>query len=613
MNKKNITGWKEKIFNSKENWKNVLKLIKKVDIKYFGIDTETTGVHLIFDRLFALQFGFITTNNLKVVFYVKKEYIDNKMFENVLYEVCEKRNIPMIAWNVKFDIHMLMNQGINGWKGYNIYEGMLIPVLEKEIDNYSEKNSLKAQANKYFNESDELEKEVKKEMMALNRRYNKGLLKDKPNYSHITPSLMTKYAINDIKIMLEYVNLKGLNYSIRAKIELGCLLPIVKQERTPFIIDSNYVNKIKLDILKEITNKYQQLHEVAGKEFKIGQHKVILNLIKEKWNLNIKSTSIGALQDELLISKNKVYNQLLTLIIELRSLEKWKTTYLQRFIDNSKNNKWYASYNQLGAKTGRLTSNIQQIPKLPIKIGKSLFTVKKIFKCPENHQIVEIDYANQELRIAAHYSENSPHPDSNLINAFKCYYQDPKTWKPVDLHSLTTLTAFGKVNPELRQIGKSVNFACLYGCGLDGLKRHKDLKKAGEKNIEKCYFGFKETFKNMLKFRWGLAEDIKYFGYITNAFGMKLKWKEHEKLYRAFSILCQGTGAYLLKKKMKLIDNFLTPYKSTVLMNLHDSLTFYIHNDEKHLIRKIQDIMEDNDWCNIKLLTDVKIFTKKWN
>jgi DNA polymerase-1 len=107
-----------------------------------------------------------------------------------------------------------------------------------------------------------------------------------------------------------------------------------------------------------------------------------------------------------------------------------------------------ASYLQLGAESGRMSCikpNLQQIPR------EAEF--RACVEAPEGWVIVDADFAQMELRLAAAVAE-----DERMTKAF----QDGE-----DLHTVTA-AALGCD----RQIAKSANFGLLYGSGAKGLRNY---------------------------------------------------------------------------------------------------------------------------------------------
>ena len=139
-----------------------------------------------------------------------------------------------------------------------------------------------------------------------------------------------------------------------------------------------------------------------------------------------------------------------------------------------------ASYMQLGAETGRMSSlkpNNQQIPR-----DKEF---RSCVEAPEGWKIVDADFSQMKLRLAAALAN-----DTNMIQAFK---------EGADLHDYTA----EKMGCD-RQIAKSANFGLLYGAGVEGLRNYagaqgvlmsQEQARSVRDGWLNTYFGIKEWQK----------------------------------------------------------------------------------------------------------------------
>jgi len=140
-----------------------------------------------------------------------------------------------------------------------------------------------------------------------------------------------------------------------------------------------------------------------------------------------------------------------------------------------------ASYMQLGAETGRMSSlkpNNQQIPRDR--------EFRSCVEAPEGWKIVDADFSQMELRLAAALAN-----DTNMIQAFK---------EGADLHDYTA----EKMGCD-RQVAKSANFGLLYGAGVEGLRNYagsqgvlmsQEQAKTVRDGWLNTYFGIKEWQKS---------------------------------------------------------------------------------------------------------------------
>lgn len=611
----------ERIWNRKEiiyfeDWVNCYEQFKLDQPFFFGFDTETTGLHIKKDKPFILSFGWVSNEGVRRSYLIDLEFNQfNTHFLSLMMQQAKK----VLAWNIIFDMNMLSNIGFNGWANYDLLDGMIIP---KCFAKGRPTLGLKENAKNFIDlRADELEKRVKEELTKLTRTYNK-LKKNNPdlvppNYSHVDRDLMKEYAINDVEIMLDYVikyfdDVKDFPiYEIESKV----ILSLYRQSRIGIPIDLNYLNKTKDIISKYIEKKYKSLWELTQKEFSVGQHAEIKKYFLEKYKLYLPSS------DEETLSKHEKDYKEISLILELRTLDKWISTYIERFIEEEYNGRYYFTFNQLYPITGRLSAPIQQLPREPLldDLGNELINVKKIFLIDEDFIGVQMDYKSQEVRIAAAYTMKKNVLEFNLIKAFVNIDNDPN-WEPLDFHAQMPIKAFGKdiVNSpdfkKIRNASKSAFFAILYGGGRKGLHINNKLTSIfTSSQIDSLYDGFLAAFPNLKEVQRMTQKHIELYGRINNWFGRWFYYNsEANDSYKTFNYLMQGTCADLLKIKMYEIDKLLEGTNSKLLMSLHDAVYLLIHKEDEYLIEDIKNLLEDNKWCPIPLEVDITKYEKSW-
>src|SRR4029077_15458072 len=119
------------------------------------------------------------------------------------------------------------------------------------------------------------------------------------------------------------------------------------------------------------------------------------------------------------------------------------------------------SFGQASTATGRLASSNPNLMNIPIRtqLGQR---IRRAFKAGRpDHVMVSADYAQIELRIAAHLSG-----DPKLLEAFAAGQ---------DIHAATASAAFKvpfeSVTPDQRLLAKVANFGSIYGQGEHGLSQ----------------------------------------------------------------------------------------------------------------------------------------------
>lgn len=140
-------------------------------------------------------------------------------------------------------------------------------------------------------------------------------------------------------------------------------------------------------------------------------------------------------------------------LLDQRSHAK-RAEYLRSYLDHAdQDGLIHATYFAGRVVTGRLSCgdpNMQQVTR----------ALKPAFIPRPGCVIVDIDYSQIELRVAAYVSRCEP-----MLEAFRAGQ---------DLHATLAATMFGKpleeVTPEERQAAKAGNFGLLYGMGADGFR-----------------------------------------------------------------------------------------------------------------------------------------------
>lgn len=181
-----------------------------------------------------------------------------------------------------------------------------------------------------------------------------------------------------------------------------------------------------------------------------------------KWTTPKSGAKPQAAQDtealNRLIGRFAEHREYLNAVLEWRRLSKAVSTWYDGFeLRRTASNRLHPGLKQHGTKTGRLSCaepNLQQIPR---ERGR----VKSLFLDPPGYVLLECDYAGVELRGGSYYAMKIGN-DALMYEMFK---------ENADVHAATatSIGAYSQVaNPrEARQVGKTGNFAWIYGVGAE--------------------------------------------------------------------------------------------------------------------------------------------------
>jgi len=234
------------------------------------------------------------------------------------------------------------------------------------------------------------------------------------------------------------------------------------------------------------------------------------------------------------------------------------------------------------AKTGRWSTkkpNVQQIPGDP-------HFCRRAFQTPSGYELWSWDYDQMEIRIGAAESG-----EKSLICAFE---------EERDIHSETA-----KRLGITRDHAKVVIYAFMYGSGAETMA--DTLRITVEESTE-IIRSFRHNLPRVVSFAQKLKREIGKKGSLVNRLGRKFRCKEG---YQALDYWIQGTGADILKDKLKKVFKLLRGKDSEVIFPIHDELVGLISRDEIELVSEIQEMMTEREIYSIPLTVTKGLFYDK--
>lgn len=479
-------------------------------------------------------------------------------------------------------------------------------------------------------------------------------------YNKLNRERVIEYAHLDIVWVLEiFLKLKpaleARHNEKGVEIENQLIYPLLEMENTGFHARKEYLMECRDNLKAYIIERRQDLYKLAGEKIKVGQHERIKQLLLERFECSVTSSSgdeLDLLKSSLIRSgKSPECVQFIETLDELRTLEKWYSVYVLRFIRELRDtDRLYTTINQVGTVSGRVTSDFQQFPKDAIKTkdGKELFHPRKIIDVVGDYDaIAYLDFSQIELRFQALYTILVGHPDLNLCRAYMPYkcvrktqsgklipfnYNDPadikqaysipwyyeenptETWKATDVHGATTKAAFDidESDPDfhrLRYIGKRVNFAKNYGA-----QYRKICQMFPEYDAERCRkidAAYYTAFPGVKEYH-SYCYARQQYSYTSNLFGIRYYNVPGHNL---INMLVQGSAAFYLKLKIIELYNYAKSHnlKTRWQMQIHDELSWEHYKDEPlEEFFEFKHIMESWDDGLVPLIADMEVTTAAW-
>lgn len=220
--------------------------------------------------------------------------------------------------------------------------------------------------------------------------------------------------------------------------------------------------------------------------------------------------------------------------------------------------------------TGRIASKDSYNPQ---NLEKKNDERKDIISRFEDGKILVLDYVSFETKISLYLCEDKEYIEE--------YYNE-------DLHHETAAMLYGSedVTFEQREFSKIFNHSLLYGAGEETLLN----KLASEfKNPEEQLYKVRLLLKPIIDKSNEIKEKYKANGFLVNPWGSII---HAEKTHASFNNYIQSYASEIVVDKLFEIKEFLKPYKTQFLFQVHDSLVFDLHPDENFLIEKISELLQ---------------------
>jgi uracil-DNA glycosylase family 4 len=277
-------------------------------------------------------------------------------------------------------------------------------------------------------------------------------------------------------------------------------------------------------------------------------------------------------------------------LLRYRTLQlKWLNTCLLPWSARiDRKGRLHTSYKIYGTVTGRLSGDLQQVPRDPF--------IRGVFGAPLGWSFVVADFSQIELRIAAHCAQ-----ERRMTRAF---------WMKEDLHLATASTLTGKstqdVTKEERKLAKAVNFGFLYGMGWSKFITYAfesfdlEVSKADAQTFRQQYF---ETFPGLLPWHRRQERVVRSLHYVSSPIGRVRHLPDvlssdmgvaAEAVRQAINSPVQSCASDLMLFSMVLLDKVLDPQEAFMVMTLHDGIMFQVKEDAVAKVgAQIKDVMEN--------------------
>ena len=541
-----------------------------------SLDTETTSTSPIEAELVGLSFAVKEFEAFYVPIPANRE--EALRIVNIFKEVYEDPKIMKIGQNLKYDLEVLRNYGIE----------LAGPMWDTMIAHYL------IQPELHHNMDYMAEIYLNYQTIHIDELIGpKG--KNQKSMRDLLPSQVYEYAAEDADITLRLKNklepeLKKFECEkLFYEIEMPLMPILAEMEMNGVCLDTDSLRDTSKDFNNRMNEIEARIYELAGEHFNIASPKQVGEILFDKLKIveKAKKTKTGQyVTSEEVLQQLRNKHEIVADILEHRGLKKLIGTYIDALpkLINPKTGHIHTSFNQTITATGRLSSSDPNLQNIPIR-GEDGKEIRKAFIPEPGCLFFSADYSQIELRVMAHLSK-----DENMVEVFR---------EGKDLHAATAANIYKKsideVTRDERTKSKRANFGIIYGITVFGLAERLDIARDEAKMLIDGYFA---TFPQVHDYMEKSKEIARQKGYVTTLFGRRRYLPDinsHNATVRGFAernainAPIQGTAADIIKVAMIHIHNRFKAegIRSKMILQVHDELNFSVYPDEKEKVERI--------------------------
>ena len=492
------------------------------------------------------------------------------------------------AWNSKFDLHHARAAGFTLPPERLWHDAM----VKAHICDERFSVALKAVGSKLFGEQEsDLAGEVHKALLELRKERRKaakeaGTEYEPPTYEDVDRALMVEYGKQDVilqrKVAAVHDQKLKADDDLREVYELerGVLAGLFWMEERGLPIDRDSAVKFEAQVLDDLDAKFDRCVELAGIEtFNPRSPKQVSEALERrgadtraasrtaKGLLRTDEENLRAIDDELAIA-----------MLDFRSTATIFDRYLKPMLHRTSDdfgivepfltpeNRIHSSFNQVGARTGRMSSSMPNVQNW----HRDDLRLRYLVQAPPGYKLVTCDLDAIELKLFAGFCGTGA-----LLDAVK---------RGEDMHVLTAananledhVRADGSIENS-RQRGKKLNYLIAYAGGVTAVRKwFGQTAKEAKATLGAYHAAYPEVQAFQNKIEFALSDR----GFVKSPWGRKHRPYDdkpvHAQAYKFVNYLVQGTAADLLKDALVQVHAQGVPLIAAV----HDELVACVPEED---------------------------------
>ena len=434
-------------------------------------------------------------------------HLDTPTVLESLRDVLEDEGVPKCGHNLKYDALVLRHAGIH-LRGI-VFDSMIAAILLG-----SARGGL-----------DHLAPQILKHVMIPISSLIGPRDGPQKTLDQLPIEIVTPYAAEDADIALRLrtmliPELAEADMEALAKVEMPLVEVLADMESNGIRIDAEILEEQKKILTRQIDDLRQSVFDTVGEPFNLDSPKQLADVLFNRLGLPvIKKKKTGPSTDVEVLQRLGAREDLpeeqvevVHAVVRYRQFTKLVSTYLSNLVHAIRpaDGRIHASFQQLGAATGRLSSGGPNLQNIPVRtdVGRQ---VRKAFMAEPGHLLICADYSQIELRILAHLSE-----DPALTQAFL---------NDMDIHQAVAAQVFGvapeDVSADQRNTAKIVNFGIIYGITPYGLSRR--IEGLDRSEAAALIDDYRKRFPGINQFMETCVAEALINGHVTTILGRRRK------------------------------------------------------------------------------------------
>ena len=534
---------------------------------FAAFDCETTGLNPLYDSLVGFSLSLQAGTGIYVPLKAPAPELGEQPLpvmpypaaKELLVRLWSNKALTLVLHNGKFDYQVLRTAKIFTSAGCRLFDTMIAAwLLEPDNLNFGLENLAETQ-------------------LGLQGINYKDVVPKGCTFAAVPLPQATEYAAEDADLTLQ------LYHRYKPALEqahLTALFETLEMPLMPLLADMEaqgiFLKKEELaafseELAETLARDEAEIYKLVGHPFNIASPKQLQEVLFTERKLPTgKKTKTGYSTDISVLEELAAIDELPAKILDYRASAKLKSGYADALpLLADTHGRIHTSFIQTGTATGRLSSRDPNLQNIPIR-GEEGRKIRKAFYAADGCKLISADYAQIELVILAHFSQ-----DENLVKAFR---------HGTDVHAATAALIFNvpveNVVPDMRRIAKVINFGVMYGMSAFRLANQLRISRTEAAEFITRYF---TTYAGVSAFMETLKESAAEKGFVETLMGRRryiraINSKNQTQRAAAERIAIntpiQGSAADIVKTAMLRVDRALKQQqlKARLLLQVHDEL-----------------------------------------